>query len=160
MDLKTIGPVFAERTFDLVGKRQKLVVKIGKPKRFRGGGGFYCPFQFRGGGVNRIRYAGGVDAVQALQLAMERIGVDLRHFAPPLTWDAGMDGDLGFPTPEDRLVSPQVATALEDGMRKALKHVRSRAKALRQLTDRELSDVIYRLNDARIARIAKLRRRR
>jgi len=63
-----------------------------------------CPYQILGIGDERVRCAGGVDAVQALQLAMEMIGSELyfklnRQHDGKLRWEAGKEGDLGFPVP-------------------------------------------------------------
>jgi len=63
-----------------------------------------CPYQILGTGDEKVRYAGGVDAVQALQLAMEKIGAELyfkldRQLGGKLRWEAGQQGDLGFPLP-------------------------------------------------------------
>jgi hypothetical protein len=63
-----------------------------------------CPHQILGVGDERVRSATGVDAFQALQLAMEMIGSELyfslnRKFDGKLRWEGGKAGDLGFPVP-------------------------------------------------------------
>lgn len=61
-----------------------------------------CVYRISGPATNRTGRAMGVDGFQALQLAMERIGADLRASeefeAGPLRW-LGMPGP-GFPLPE------------------------------------------------------------
>ena len=72
----TIGTVIAERTLDLTPDA-KVVVRIGKPRKFRGGGDYFCPFEIRWPDRSRIARAGGVDAVQALDLALKMVATDL-----------------------------------------------------------------------------------
>ena len=62
---------------------------------------FYTPYQLKGVGSERIKYAGGVDAVQSLQIAMKMIGVELEVLHKPsskISWECGEEGDFGFPT--------------------------------------------------------------
>ena len=98
MELKEIKQAIAVRT--LRAGAQSIVVTIGKPQPFEGGGDFYCPYSIEFQGKTRIGYAGGVDAVQALQLAMKKIGVDLAHLKTPpdspITWLDEV-GQTGFP---------------------------------------------------------------
>jgi hypothetical protein len=51
----------------------------------------------------KIRYAGGIDAVQALQGVMKLIGADLfalnRDCGGCLKWIGDSSGSLGFPVP-------------------------------------------------------------
>jgi hypothetical protein len=101
MHLKNLGIQIATRMLDLDGKQ--VTVVIGKPEKFPDGEDYYCPYQIVGTGDGQVRYAGGIDAVQALQLALQMIGVDLRTSqdarSGKLSWDAGSRGDLGFPVP-------------------------------------------------------------
>jgi hypothetical protein len=64
-----LGQVIASRTFELEGGTAELL--IGMPAPFDDGCNFYCPFQLKGVGDERVRYAGGIDAVQALILALD-----------------------------------------------------------------------------------------
>jgi hypothetical protein len=103
MKLTTVGAVVAKRALT-VSKIKRATVLIGKPKKFRGGSDYYCPFQILGMGDERVRYSGGVDPVQALQLALVDIGTLLytshEAKAGTLSWDAGsVKGDFGFPVP-------------------------------------------------------------
>lgn len=102
MKLTSIGTVIARRDLALSGGG-KVVVEIGKPRKFRGSPDYFCPFRIRGLGKKVIMsMAGGVDAIQALELAFLRIGIAL-YIAPEaksgkLSWGAGqVKGDLGFP---------------------------------------------------------------
>lgn len=105
MNLQSVGTIIATRQLDLADGR-KVIVTIGKPEPFPGDAGadYYCPYQITGIKRNKVRYAGGVDAVQALQLALEMIGADLETSdearAGVLSWEAGSErGDYGFPLP-------------------------------------------------------------
>jgi len=52
-------------------------------------------------GSEKTKYAGGVDGIQAVQLAMKMIGAYLNLMreeqAAELTWEGGDNGDVGFP---------------------------------------------------------------
>lgn len=126
MKLTTIGTVIAERTLDLA-PRSKVVVRIGKPRKFRGDGNYFCLYEILWPGKRRISYCGGVDAIQALELAMSMIATDLytSPVAAKLTWLGRRD--LGFP----------ILKAIRDLVPKD-KPLRqpSRKKALKARTDR------------------------
>jgi hypothetical protein len=105
MKLSSIGTVIAKRVLTLRGGK-KVTVELGKPRRFRGGApDYYCPVRVRGLGEDYLSYSAGIDAFQAIELAMIRVGGLLygcdEAMAGKLSWDAGqMSGDLGFPVPE------------------------------------------------------------
>jgi hypothetical protein len=104
MKLSSVGAVIATRVL-VLSKRKKVTVMIGKPKKFRGGNDYYCPFQILGMDDEPVRYSGGVDPVQAIQLALMDIGTRLYSSkaakAGRLSWNAGSaEGDLGFPVPD------------------------------------------------------------
>jgi hypothetical protein len=102
MQLKDVGIQIATRELQVKGK--KAMVVIGKPEKFSEGDDYYCPYQIVGLGNELVRYAGGADAVQALELALKMIGSDLytspEAQAKQITWVGGeKPGDLGFPLP-------------------------------------------------------------
>lgn len=103
-DPEDIGTVIAVRTLSLSGE-EKVTVTIGKPKRFPEGDDYYCPYRIVGIGNERVRHAGGVDAMQALVLALRMIGAEL-YTSPEarsgaLRWmGRSREGDLGFPVPD------------------------------------------------------------
>jgi hypothetical protein len=104
MEQVKLGTVIATRKLTLAGVKT-VTVRIGKPELFPDGLNWYCPYQVDGIGNGRVRRAGGIDAVQALQLALKMIGADLYTSAEArsgsLTWDAGKEQrDLGFPVPD------------------------------------------------------------
>jgi hypothetical protein len=103
MKVTNLGTPIASRRLTFSDGRT-ITVRIGKPRKFPDGTDYYCPYKIAGIGDERIRYAGGVDAVQALQLTLARIGSDLytsdEAKSRALRWEGGsIEGDLGFPVP-------------------------------------------------------------
>jgi hypothetical protein len=100
MELTSLGVVIAERRLAIEGSDREVVVALGAPQPFEEGRGYYCPWQIRGIGSEKIRFAGGLDEFQALQLAMPIIGASLAYWQAEekckLTWEG--DPDLGFPS--------------------------------------------------------------
>ena len=98
MELNEIKHVIAVRK--LKAGDEPIVVTIGRPEPFEGGDDFYCPYSIEFLGKKKVSYAGGMDAVQALQLTMKKIGVDLSHLKTPpdkpATW-LDEPGQTGFP---------------------------------------------------------------
>jgi hypothetical protein len=76
LKLTNLGQIIATRELDLIDGG-KVIVTIGMPQTFPEGSSFYCPYQIEGLDSRGIRYSGGIDAVQALQLAMNCIATDL-----------------------------------------------------------------------------------
>ena len=107
MEIKEIREVIAERDLYLEGQPQSHIrVIFGKPQKASGSSHDHalCPYQILGIGDEKVHSAAGVDAVQALQLAMEMVGAELyfklnRQCDRRLRWEAGIEGDLGFPVP-------------------------------------------------------------
>jgi hypothetical protein len=79
---------------------EEVVVTIGRPSCSMEDD-FSCPYRIVFLGRVKEGYVYGVDAVQALQLVMSRIGVELMHLkvpsGAPLVW---LDDGIGFPCPE------------------------------------------------------------
>lgn len=114
-EMNSLGMIIARRTLRWPEKEGKqITVLIGKPRPFPRSKRFphqdyYCPYRIVGIGDQKLRRAGGVDAVQALQLVFRAIGADLRHInkrqSSKLRWvveDHVLDGDeyfsnCGFP---------------------------------------------------------------
>jgi hypothetical protein len=64
-----LGEIIAVRELSMVedGKvDRKVEISIGKPRLFPDSGGYHCPFQIAGIGGEEIKYAAGIDAIQAL----------------------------------------------------------------------------------------------
>jgi hypothetical protein len=102
LQLDNVGTVIATRELECRGA-VPIVVLIGQPQPFPDYEDYYCPFQLRGYGDERIRYAGGVDAVQALELALQMIGTILYTSREAqekrLSWNGAEN--LGFPVPKN-----------------------------------------------------------
>jgi hypothetical protein len=113
MHLQNVGSVLAERILDLETSagRRHVTVRIGIPRAIPDCTDMYCPYQIVGLLDGAVRYTEGVDAAQAIYLAMEAVGTALA--ATPearsgrLTWYG--ETALGFPVraqrPELRLVA-------------------------------------------------------
>lgn len=104
MKLDNVGDVIATRTLTLLrghGAPATVLVLLGKPKQLPGHEDYYCPYQIKGAGSEKVRYAGGVDPFQALQLALSALGVELevlnKELGGKLRWECGTKGGLGFP---------------------------------------------------------------
>jgi hypothetical protein len=113
MRLHSVGKVLAERTLDLDanGERRTVKVLIGTPRRIPDSGDFYCPYQLLGMSDETIRYTEGVDAAQAIYLAMEAVGTWLESTPEAKSGRLSWYGEraLGFPVraqrPQLRLVA-------------------------------------------------------
>ena len=100
-----LGTIVAKREL-LFGNGKKVIVRIGKPRLLEGETFYICPYRILGLGTNKLRFApGGLDSVHALQLAFEKIGMELRVLGEAcggtLRWEGGADGDIGFPLSEE-----------------------------------------------------------
>ncbi len=104
--LKDVGEIIAERALILEhrGKRRKKVtIRLGKPQVFPDGHpDYFCPYQILGLGEDEVRFAGGLDAFQAIQMVLIGIAIDLnryrRKFGQGLYWLEKGD-NLGFAKP-------------------------------------------------------------
>jgi Domain of unknown function (DUF6968) len=103
MELRTVGQVIAERRYVLSsdsGSKKEVIVRIGAPQECPDQLAFYCPFEIVAFETAKIRYAVGIDAVQALRLALKTLGAHL-HFYRQGYGDGfylSEEGDdLGFP---------------------------------------------------------------
>lgn len=100
MDLQNVGEIVGSRKIEMVSQDgiREVMVQLGKPQPFPDSSGFFCPIQIVGVGDEKVRYAGGVDEIQSLQLALTMAGVLLETLAPEirarLRWKGNKD--LGF----------------------------------------------------------------
>lgn len=103
MNADEINEVIAERELKVrkakKGDPLRVMVRIGKPEPDpEPGGDWRCAFQITGLDDDAVVFAHGVDAVQALQLCLQLIGIrleDLQARGTPLRWFGVKD--LGFP---------------------------------------------------------------
>jgi hypothetical protein len=93
MKLDTVDEVIAMRELTMADDNTPsaaIAVLLGKPQRLPDSPGYYCPYQIKG-----------VDAFQALQLALRTIAVELevlnKDRGGSLRWECDDKGGLGFP---------------------------------------------------------------
>jgi hypothetical protein len=99
-----LGEVVATRTLSLINgeSRKEVTVLLGKPRKLSNSQDYTCVVQIRGLGNEKPRSIVGVDAIQAIQLALAFIGVELRAHAQSgvhIQWEGAEEGELGFPVP-------------------------------------------------------------
>jgi hypothetical protein len=70
--------------------------------RHRDNNDFFCPTQIVGVGDEHVDSSYGIDSVQALQLAMKRLGATLDRLnaevGNTLRWEGDEDGSYGLPS--------------------------------------------------------------
>jgi hypothetical protein len=82
-----------------------VTVSVERPEYMGDYGSFRCRYSIIGIGDEKIRYAFGVDSIQALILALKGAGTDLytsdEWESGQLQWaDGDVPGDLDFPVPD------------------------------------------------------------
>lgn len=105
MKLTELGEIIAERELLLsgpeAGSARTVRVVLGKPQPFPDSPDYYCPYQIKGIGDEKIRHMGGVDGIQAIQLALQTLGAELQalnqRLNGKLRWNGNREGSLGFP---------------------------------------------------------------
>jgi hypothetical protein len=102
--LESVGEVIAARALMLLrdrGAASEVLVLLGKPQQLPDHQDYYCPYQIKGAGPEKVRYACGIDPFQALQLALSTLGVELevlnKELGGKLRWECDAKGGLGFP---------------------------------------------------------------
>jgi hypothetical protein len=105
MQINDLGDVITSRNLSIVGDiARRIEIKIGKPQKLEDHSDYYCPYQIIGLGNDTIKYAIGIDGIQALQLTLSRIGTELYTSEEGkmgnLRWVGDENGDLGFPVPD------------------------------------------------------------
>ena len=104
MKLEQIAEVIAVRRLALKDSETSVALEIGRPEKFPDGEDYFCPYRVVGLGNDKVRYAGGVDAVQALLLALKKVGAQLNtcaeHRDGRLYWLEADSRDLGLPLPD------------------------------------------------------------
>lgn len=87
----------AERflTLNEDGEERRIRIALGRPYQ-EPDKAYFCPYRITGIGVERTKRAGGVDSIQAIQLALVLIGAELSSHSASLKWDG--EPSTGFPT--------------------------------------------------------------
>lgn len=98
-----IGEVIAERKLLMTtadGQVTTVTVRLGRPLPFPDDTGYYATFQVTGAGSEKVKYAGGIDAIQALQLAFKMVDAYLDALGEEqgcaFTLEGSDTGDHGF----------------------------------------------------------------
>ena len=100
MELMDVGEIIGSRKYEIATTdgTGEVILYLGKPQPFPDSSGFFCPLQILGVGDEKVRYAGGVDGIQALQLALRMAGSLLDTLAPDvrgkLRWEGSNDFGL------------------------------------------------------------------
>jgi uncharacterized protein DUF6968 len=99
--LDGVGEVIATRKLVLADQEStEVLVLLGKPAQIPDYSGYYCPYQIKGAGYDKVMAMCGVDPFQALQLSLSILGVELevvnKEFGGKLRWEHGEEGDFGF----------------------------------------------------------------
>ena len=98
MEIKKIEYPIASRK--LTTDKGTVLVTIGKPSLFEDQEDYYCAYSIELNSDRKTSYAVGVDSVQALQLALKKIAVDLefisRKNSLQISWFEDMPGETGF----------------------------------------------------------------
>jgi hypothetical protein len=76
---ESLGKVIAKGELTVSGRgwSRKVTLLIGKPRKTPGQQEYYCPYQIRGMGTDRIKRAYGIDSFQALQLTIRALAAEL-----------------------------------------------------------------------------------
>lgn len=100
MKVTALGEVIASRRLHLIDEpTRQVVVQIGRPQPVDGSTDFFCPYQVIGLGDEKVRYAMGVDSVQALEEVIRILPTELAVLSresPSLRWEDAAAGDFGF----------------------------------------------------------------
>src|SRR5256885_1507139 len=73
LKLDSVGDLIAARTLVLHqdnGANSEINVLLGKPRQLPDHQDYFCPYQIKGAGDEKVRYSCGVDSFQALHLAL------------------------------------------------------------------------------------------
>lgn len=111
---RALGTVIAERTLTVAGQGDSSArIRIGKPRKDRATGDYFCPYALEGLGDQKASEAWGMDSMQALQNALQSIRLELTPHARNLSWAGGQEGWLGFPKVIPDLFGPMFTLRLE-----------------------------------------------
>lgn len=104
---------------DIESKRKPVIVRLGRPRRVPGGD-WACAYHISRLGSRKIQYAYGIDAIQALLMAIEGIRVALERSGRQFSWAGGEPGTgftrlvpiafgLGFARHLEQLIDQEIA---------------------------------------------------
>ena len=94
---RKFGEVIGKRRLTTRGVRPKpVIVSLGKPRLPKGTRDWECPFRITGGGIRVLEGGYGVDAMQAIQNALQGIRHFLDKSGKSFDW-LGIGIEVGFP---------------------------------------------------------------
>ena len=96
--------LIAVREFSLDGREGAVRVELDRPIKSPGHDDYCCSFRILGLGADLSSHACGIDAIQAIMLALTKIGVILHSSdearSGRLAWPSAGSGDFGLPVTE------------------------------------------------------------
>src|SRR4051794_27281540 len=134
--MKPFGRPIATRVLTRLDGKSPLVVEIGAPRQRRTGE-WECPYRIRGlkPKPGRRRRALGEDAVQALELVLQAIRLDLEQRPETLTF-TGEPGEVGFsqfyPDVFGPVVRQRVIRTIDRELEREGRRLKRRAKLARK----------------------------
>ena len=123
-----LGSLVAERQLQGELPSQIAVLKIGKPRK-EPGGDWYCPYRISGIGFQGVRKARGIDALQALLMAIEAVRTILDEHETKWTWEGGEEGESGIPRVVPTFYGKEFARRLGDLIDRELEAFARQAEA-------------------------------
>jgi hypothetical protein len=134
-----IGLVIAERRLHVRGApRRHVIVSLGQPRLTKASEDWECPFRIAGAGARVAEYGRGVDAFQALTMALEGIRYYLDRIDTPLAWSGVFDDQPGFqrtiPLLPDAAGTRQMERLIDREARRQLTVLKRRRKTQTQRT--------------------------
>lgn len=94
---EALGPILVERVLRCASaSEQRLSIRFGLPRE-SDVIDWVCPYQIDGLGRSNVELAHGVDALQALLMAIEAVRVQLDSSNVVCHWEGGEEGDHGIP---------------------------------------------------------------
>lgn len=104
MEIERIDDIVVTRHLTLRNSDKDVLIQIGRPLKFPDGQDYFCPYQVIGLKDDAVKYAAGVDQLQALMLTLKKIGVELytcaEYRSGQLYWLEISNQDLGLPIPD------------------------------------------------------------
>ena len=131
---RPFGAVIAERRLHTRETPPRLViVSLGRPRKTRGSPDWECPFRIEGAGVNRIEHGFGVDAFQALTMALEGIRYVLDRSGLSLAWPGVLEHHTGFqrviPLIFEKGGTRRLERVVERELRRQLEHLKDKHRS-------------------------------
>ena len=81
--VESIGEIVAHRKIDFVyddGEKESGEIKMGKPIKCDKYEDWYCPYEICTETKSKLRYMVGIDSLQAMDLSMNTLMVEVRHW--------------------------------------------------------------------------------